>query len=87
MNICSQLTNILGKPNEGVHKYRLLNGIIPGGIAIIDVVLTFVLARLIQVYSPKSTSYLVILTGCFITGIILHRICNVRTTVDKILFQ
>jgi hypothetical protein len=71
--------NILGEPNKGLHKYRIFN------IAIVDVLLTIVLAYIIHFLNPQY-SFLFILMIFFIAGIILHRLFCVRTTIDKLLF-
>ena len=78
-------SDIFGKPNEGVHKYRIFD------IAIVDLVFT-VLAAIILYYTVnrifnKNISFMVYLIILFVTGIILHRVFCVRTTVDKLLFQ
>ncbi len=77
--------NILGEPKVGVHSIRVFD------IAIIDVILTFVLAKIVQLLFNwllnSKISYLVALVICFITGIVLHRLFCVRTTVDKLLFK
>lgn len=71
--------DILGKPNEGFHKYRIFN------IAIVDVLLTIFAAFIISFFS--KINFFIILILLFIAGIILHRIFCVRTTVDKLLFN
>jgi hypothetical protein len=71
--------DIFGKVGEGVHSYRIFN------IAIVDVILTILVAFIIHLFLPKY-SFIYILILLFITGIILHRLFCVRTTVDKFLF-
>jgi hypothetical protein len=71
--------DILGKPGKGVHSYRIFN------IAIVDVLLTILAAFVIHLFTPKY-NFIYILLGLFITGIILHRIFCVKTTIDKLLF-
>ena len=71
---------ILGKPDQGVHSYRIFN------IAYIDVLFTIIGAYIIYLFIPKI-NYFVILISLFILGIILHRIFCVRTTIDKYLFR
>ena len=71
--------DILGKPNEGIHKYRIFN------IAIFDVLLTIFVAFIISFFS--KINFFLILILLFIAGIILHRIFCVRTTVDKLIFN
>jgi hypothetical protein len=72
--------DIFGKVGEGVHSYRIFN------IAIVDVILTFLLAFIIQLLLPKYNYYHILIL-LFILGIILHRMFCVRTTIDKILFN
>ena len=62
--------DIFGKPNEGVHSYRILD------IAIVDVIATIIIGSIFNFN----------LFNLFLLGIISHRIFCVRTTVDKILF-
>jgi hypothetical protein len=74
----SDLSNIFGAPGEGVHSYRIFN------IAIVDVIATVIVAYVIaRVYNYNFYKVLFVL---FILGIILHRLFNVRTTIDRILF-
>jgi hypothetical protein len=73
-----QHKHVLGDPGEGVHRFRILN------IAVVDVVLTVLLAYAISYYSGFSLYY--VIPAVFLLGIILHRMFCVRTTVDKILF-
>ena len=71
--------NALGKPDVGIHSYRIFN------IAIADVILTILAALLISwVMTLNFWGILIIL---FLLGIILHRIFCVKTTVDKLIFQ
>ena len=68
----------LGKPNQGIHQYRFL------GVAIVDVIMTIIAAFIIS-YFTKYNFWLILII-LFLTGIILHHIFCVRTTVDKLLF-
>ena len=74
-----QYQDLFGKVGQGLHSYRLFN------IAIVDVILTLIVAQLLAKTFPKYSVgyYLVFL---FLLGIILHRLFCVRTTVDKWLF-
>jgi hypothetical protein len=72
--------NALGRPGKGIHSFRIAN------IAVVDVLLTFVLAYVLWVLLEKY-NYWIILFCCFITGIVLHRIFCVKTPVDKFLFS
>jgi len=74
-----QFKNMFGKPKEGVHSYRVFN------IAIVDVILSFILAVIISWMVPVLTvpvSFLLVL----ILGIISHKIFCVNTTVNKTIF-
>ena len=77
MNLC-KYKNILGKPNKGIHSYRIFN------IAIADVIMTIIAAFLISYIF--NFPFFIILIILFILGIILHRIFCVKTTIDKLLF-
>jgi formate hydrogenlyase subunit 4 len=77
LNYC-EFKNMFGKPNTGAHKYRFFN------IAIIDVVLTIVLAYVISWFFEYPL--LLTLGILFLLGILMHRFFCVRTTVDKFLF-
>jgi hypothetical protein len=77
MSIC-KYNNFFGKPNEGVHSYRLF------GLAIVDVILTIVFAVIISYFFKLPTTITIICL--FILGIMFHRYFCVRTTVDKLLF-
>ena len=72
--------DILGKPGKGVHRFRIFN------IAIVDLLLTFLLAYVLKMYIFIETHYGIILFCCFLLGIFLHRLFCVKTTIDKFLF-
>ena len=74
-----QYSDILGKVGEGAHSFRIFN------IAIVDVLLTVLLAYVIKLFMP-STSFILILVVLFLVGIAVHRIFCVKTTVDKLIF-
>jgi len=78
IDIC-KYKNIFGKPNTGLHHYRIAN------IAIIDVLATILTAFIISYFS--NISFWKTLIILFISGIILHRLFCVRTTIDKLLFS
>ena len=71
--------NVLGKVDSGIHKYKI------AGVAIVDVLFTFILAFIIHSIVPKYKFYIILLV-LFLLGIILHRLFCVRTTIDKLLF-
>ena len=79
MCIFKQFKDILGSPGDGLHSYRIFN------IAIVDVILTILLAFLISKYFKVciyKTTF-----GLFLLSIISHRLFCVRTTIDKLLFK
>lgn len=71
--------DIFGKPNTGLHVYRLFN------IAIVDVILTLLVAYFISKYYKQNLMHTIIFM--FVLSIIMHRIFCVQTTVDKLLFS
>jgi hypothetical protein len=71
--------NLFGEPGKGLHKYRILD------IAVVDLALTIVSAYLIAKYFKQD--FKIILFILILSGIILHRLFCVRTTIDKILFR
>jgi uncharacterized membrane protein len=79
MGLC-KYKNILGKPNEGVHSYRIFN------VAIVDTLLTVCIAIIIKLLIPKYNFFLILLI-LFITGIVMHRLFCVETTVGKLIFN
>ena len=73
--------DILGKPKTGLHSYRVFD------IAVVDFLLTILLAKFIEFYMMKGTPFWKIFIVTFILGIIIHRIFCVKTTIDKLLFS
>lgn len=71
-------SKIFGNPNEGIHKYRFM------GIAIVDFIMTIILAYFVAFFMKWSFLYTTI--GLFLLGILAHRLFCVRTTIDKLLF-
>lgn len=78
MNNLCRYKNMFGKPGTGVHSYRIFN------IAIVDVLLTILVAALIAYINKISFIKTTIIL--FLLGIFMHRIFCVRTTIDKWLF-
>ena len=79
MNLCPW-KNILGEPGKGIHSIRFFN------IAIVDLLLTFVLAFFINnLIGGNTKMYFVVLLFCFTFGIILHKLFCVDTTIGKLL--
>ena len=70
--------DIIGKPNTGIHKYRIFD------IAVLDVAVTILAGFLLSWFFKWNVWYT--LGGIFLLGIISHRIFCVRSTVDKLLF-
>ena len=77
MSLC-KYKNVLGVPNKGIHSYRFM------GLAIMDVIMTIILAFFISYFFKISFLYTTI--SLFALGIILHWLFCVRTTIDKLLF-
>ena len=76
LNLC-QYKNILGKPNEGVHRFRIFD------MAIFDIILTILLGLLLaKMLKINTLSGIVIAFGL---GIIFHKIFCVETTLNKML--
>ena len=71
-------SDIFGNVKQGVHSIRLFD------IAIIDLLMTILLAYIISTYFNKN--FIIVLFVLFISGIILHRLFCVRTTIDILLF-
>ena len=72
-----QYKDIFGKPNEGIHQYRLF------GIAIVDLIATIAAAILIGKW--LETSWLLVLVILLIIGELLHMMFCVDTAVLKLL--
>jgi hypothetical protein len=74
-----QYKHIFGKPNEGLHKYRVFD------IAVVDVVTLIATAYGVSYYLKED--FKIILLILFLLGIISHRLFCVRSTIDKLLFK
>lgn len=74
MSLC-KYKNALGKPKEGIHKYRIFN------ISIVDLILTIILSLVIsKIFRIKLwISFL----GIFIFGEFLHYLFCVDSTIIK----
>jgi len=77
MDLC-QYKDIFGKPNQGVHKYRIM------GLALVDVVMTVIAAMFIS-YVWQHNPYAIILL-LFILGVIFHKVFCVETKLNKMIF-
>lgn len=71
--------HIFGKPNEGVHKYRIFD------IAIVDLLSTIIVAYGLSKYFKED--FKLVLLACILVGIISHRLFCVRSTIDKFIFK
>ena len=84
MNLC-KYKNLFGESNTGVHSVRIFN------IAIVDVLATIIVGILLQFFLLRIYSFYIdlciILLVLFVSGIILHRLFCVRSTIDKLLFN
>ena len=72
--------NLLGKPDTGIHSFRILN------IAVFDVIITLLFAYILCLLFPNIPKYIFFI-GIFILGIIVHRIFCVKTTINNLLFS
>ena len=70
-------SGIFGIPNEGVHKYRLLD------VALVDYALTILLAILLSKLTKIPLVISTIIT--FVLGIILHMLFDINTSAVKYL--
>ncbi len=91
INLCCY-KNIFGKPNTGLHKYRIFN------IAIVDVLLVIIAAIIItglwykfsqQTKKQKKKQvykvFAITLISLFILGVVVHKLFCVDTTINKLL--
>jgi len=78
MSFC-KYKDIFGKPNEGVHSYRLFN------IAIVDLVFTIIGAYLLSLYFTNY-NFFTILFILLILALLLHKLFCVNTTMTVAIF-
>ncbi len=71
---------IFGKPGKGIHRFRICN------LAIVDILLTFLLAKIVQVTLFSHTSYSIVALCMFILGIFMHLLFGVQTPIQRFLF-
>ena len=79
MSLC-KYKDIFGKVGEGGHSVRFFN------IAVVDTVLTFVAAYIINYYL-KTDSLLLIFFILIILSILIHKAFCVETTLTKMFFS
>lgn len=77
VNLC-EYKNALGELGKGIHSYRFM------GFAVADCIMTLLGGLIISYFT--NYSFVITTLVLFISGIILHRLFCVRTTIDKILF-
>ncbi len=77
LNFC-KYKDIFGKPNQGLHSYRIFD------IAMIDFILTIILAIFLS--KILDTNIFLTLVFTFLLGIFAHRLFCVDTTIDRLLF-
>ena len=65
---------------KGDHSYKIYD------ISYIDLVVTMIGAYIIQKIFYRDTDYSSVVVRLFLLGIVVHRLFNVRTTVDKFYF-
>ena len=71
--------NAFGKIGTGIHSYRIMD------VAVLDFGVTAFVAYLITL--ATGIRFLYTFVGFFLTGILVHRLFCVRTTVDKLIFS
>ena len=73
--IFEKYKNIFGKPNKGLHKFRIIN------TAAIDYILTIIIAIITSYFTnlPLVLSTII----WFIIGIIMHLLFCVKTNITK----
>ena len=74
----SKYSDILGKPNEGIHSTRMF------GIAINDLVMTMIMSFVIAKILKKKTVHVFI--ALMVLAIFVHKIFGVKTALNTKLF-
>lgn len=72
--------DIFGRPREGPHAWRT-----PGDLAVVDTLLTLVLAWILQKIFFKNFSFLTVLIWTFVVGEIMHWYFCVETKFIQML--
>ena len=80
-NMKETIKKAFGEPKKGIHSYRIFD------IAYLDVLFTLLGAYFIQKLFYPKTKYIKVLFFFVLSGIVLHRLFDVRTTVDKFIFE
>ena len=76
--IKAKMDKTFGVPGVGLHSHRIFT------IAYIDVIVVLICAIIIAWSMNWNYTYTII--GTFLSGIVVHRLFCVRSTVDKLLF-
>jgi hypothetical protein len=76
-----QYSDLFGKPNKGVHAYRIFD------VAIVDVLLTVLGAWVIKRFLVPRVEYWRVLATLFILGIALHWLFCVPTKINQLIFN
>jgi hypothetical protein len=76
--------DLLGTPGMGAHSYRVDFPGIPQGLAVVDVIITILLA--VALSRGKFSRFLFSLVFLIIVAEFAHRAFCVRTALDKHLF-
>lgn len=90
MSFLKQYRDIFGRPNEGIHSYRLFN------LAIIDIFFSLLTSFLYTYFYNNNNNnildtifinnLLINIIILFIIAIFFHRLFNVNTTINKYIF-
>ena len=80
-NMKETIKKAFGEPKTGIHSHRIFD------IAYLDVLITMISAYFIQKLFYPKTKYIKVLFFFFLLGIVLHRLFDVKTTIDKFLFE
>lgn len=70
--------HIFGVENTGVHQYRLF------GIAVVDLIATILGVAIIYYFT--GFNFWILLFIAILSGIVLHRLFCVNTTINKLIF-
>ncbi len=77
MDLC-KYSDIIGKPKEGIHSYRIFD------ISIVDVAVTILFIIFLYYLLNKPLMY--IFTVVILIGIIVHKLFCVNSTINMLVF-
>lgn len=72
--------NILGKPDTGIHRFRL------GGVAVVDLLLTLLVALGLS-YIPGSPPFTIWIIFLLLLAMVIHAIFCTKTSVNNWLYE